>query len=266
MTTPSPTPVVLIAPAMGIGTRFYRPLVETFAERGWTAIALPRRGFEQGEPQASRTNDWSYQDEIDEISRAVAAQRAAEPDRPVIVLGHSLGGQMAVGHALNAPAADGLVTIGTSLPYHRDFPLNGPHLVLMAGLIVPALTTVFGYLPKPAFGGPGARTLMREWARMVLTGRPPYPVPGIIDTPALVISLEGDDYAPRGAVDAFVGRLFDQATCTRLHVTAEPTDHVGWVRSPAAVVNGVVTWWAGVSAPGEPQDVIRREEAGARSV
>ncbi|CAM3248853.1 alpha/beta fold hydrolase [Nocardioides dubius] len=263
MTTSSPTPVVLIAPAMGIGARFYRPLVETFSERGWTAIALPRRGFELDHPPASRAHDWSYQDEIDEIARAVAAQRAAEPERPVLVLGHSLGGQMAVGHALNEPPADGLITIGTSLPYHRDFPFNGPHLVLMAGLIVPALTAAFGYLPKPAFGGPGAKTLMREWARMVLTARPPYPVRGSVTTPSLVISLDGDTYAPRDAVDAFVERLFTPSTSTRLHVTEQPTDHVGWVRSPGAVVDGVVAWWHRSLAPAP--DVLPAGDAAAPS-
>ncbi|MFS3130013.1 alpha/beta fold hydrolase [Nocardioides sp. Bht2] len=263
MDQPSVTPVVLIAPAMGIGARFYRPLVESFGERGWTAIALPRRGFEQDQPPASRKNDWSYADEIDEITRAVAAQREADPERPVLVLGHSLGGQMAVGHALNEPPADGLITIGTSLPYHRDFPWGGPHLVAMAGLIVPALTAVYGYLPKPAFGGPGAKTLMREWARMVLTGRPPYPVRRKIDTRALVISLEGDDYAPRGAVDAFVTRLFEPTSSTRLHVTSEPTEHVGWVRSPGAVVDGVVTWWRTSSA--DRGNVVLPEEAGTPS-
>lgn len=39
-------PVVLIAPAMAIGSGYYRPLVEELESRGWEARALPRRGFE----------------------------------------------------------------------------------------------------------------------------------------------------------------------------------------------------------------------------
>ena len=46
------TPIVLISAAMAVPSRFYAPLVDAFAERGWAAEALPRR--------ASALTEWTY--------------------------------------------------------------------------------------------------------------------------------------------------------------------------------------------------------------
>ncbi|MEB8338104.1 alpha/beta fold hydrolase [Streptomyces endophyticus] len=243
------TPIVLISPAMAIGSRYYRSLVAEFERHGWQARTLRRRGFERGEPRASRREDWAYRDEIDDIAHAVAAARAQSPAQPVLLLGHSLGGQLVAGHELTRPPADGVITVAGAIPRYRHYPYGGLHVAAMAALMVPAMTAAFGYLPKPAFGGPGARTLMREWARMVLTGRPPYAADQPITTPALVISLGDDALSPLKAVDDLAHRLFSSTSVTRWHHTSDQVpegathDHVGWVRTPATVVDRIVTWW-----------------------
>lgn len=247
-------PLVLVAPAMGIGSWFYKPLVAAFEEIGWEAIALPRRGFEDRTVTASRRLDWTYQDEIDTIADAVRTARSEQVGRPVLLLGHSLGGQLVAGYAAAGGDADGLVTVGGAVPYFRHFPYGGLPLAAMAAVIVPTLTAAFGYLPKPAFGGPGARTFMREWARMVLSGRPAFPVEDSIRTPALVVSLEGDSLSPEGAVEAFGRDLFDATSLTRWHYTdrevpdGASNDHIDWVRAPEAVVAKVALWWNATSA------------------
>ncbi|QIX28424.1 alpha/beta fold hydrolase [Nocardioides sp. JQ2195] len=246
-------PVVLISPAMAIGSGYYRLLVEELESRGWAAQALTRRGFEADGRRASREHDWSYADEIDDIEDAVAKARAEHPARPVQLLGHSLGGQLVVGHELNRTPVDGVITVGASLPHHRHHPFGGPHLVVMGGLIVPVLTTLFGHLPKPAFGAPGARTMMREWGRMVLTGRTPYRSDKRVTTPSLVISLEDDTMAPVGSVDAFAQRLFEREAVTRWHYRNDDVlpdnsnDHIGWARGSRQVVDRIVEWWSRVN-------------------
>ncbi|MCW0192768.1 alpha/beta fold hydrolase [Rhodococcus erythropolis] len=257
---PSPTPVrhslrgssaplVLIAPAMAIGSHFYKPLVAEFARNGWEAHTIRRRGFERGEPRADRRHDWSYQDEIDDIDHAITRARRQNPERPILLLGHSLGGQLVAGHQLNHPAVEALVTVAAALPHHRTYRFCGLHVLLMGAVAVPLLTTLFGYVPAPAFGGPGARTLMRQWAHTVITGNPPYKADRRITTPALVVSFASDAMAPPRSVDTFAEKLFDTRAVTRWQyehddvLPGASNDHIRWVRGSSHVVERIVAWW-----------------------
>ncbi len=244
-----PEPIVLICAAMAVPSGFYRPLVESFEAQGWDAKALPTRGFERGEPAASRSHDWSYDDVISEIADAVAKERADQPDRPVILFGHSLGSQAGAGHQIHRTPADGFVTVGASVPDFRYYPHGGVHLLAL-GTSVPIATRLYGYLPKPMFGAPGARTLMREWARFVRTGKPPFSVPRKITTPSLVVQIQGDVYAVSAANKRFADLFIDPAVLTRwVYAKSEApeggvVDHLRWVKHPEVVVAKTVDWWA----------------------
>nr|WP_302477623.1 alpha/beta fold hydrolase [Aeromicrobium stalagmiti] len=239
----------MISAAMAVPSAFYRPLVAAFEDRGWEAQALPTRGFERGEPVASRQHDWSYADEIQQIADAVAKARADRPERPVIVLGHSLGAQLGAGHELNHPPSDGFVTVGAGIPHFRNYPYGGAPLLAIS-VMIPVVTRVRGYLPKPFFGAPGARTLMREWAGFLRTGRPPFRAEGTIGTPSLVVQLQGDALAVSKANKAFADQLLDQTVTTRWVYTKDAvpeggtTDHVHWARTPDPVVDRIVDWWS----------------------
>lgn len=253
MTKPEPAahtaPIVLISPAMSVGSRYYRPLVEAFRRHGWEARALTRRGFEPDAPPAGRSEDWSYADELDDLASAIATARQEDTERPILLIGHSLGGHLAIGHELTRSPVDGVVTVGGAIPHYRNYSFGGLPLALFAGLIIPALTAVFGYLPKPAFGGPGARTLMRDWARMVMTGNLPVPIREPVRTPSFVISLDGDRLAPLKAVDATARRFFDPGALTRWHYQdhelpeGASNHHIRWARSPDLVVDRICSWW-----------------------
>lgn len=239
-------PHVVIAAAMATPAGYYRPLVEELALHGWTATAVPHRGFDRALPRASRTADWGYADVIADIQEHVDAARAVHDE--VLILGHSQGAQFALGVQLGQRPADGLIAVGASNPDFRHFPLGAP-AILTLGLTIPLVTRVFGYLPKPWFGAPGAATLMREWAHFARTGRPPFHVDRLIESPAFVVHLEGDRYAVSAANQAYT-RFFAPDAVTRWVYTADVAPHAGtnhhlaWVKTPDLVVTKALTWWA----------------------
>lgn len=236
---------------MAVPSGYYRPLVAAFADRGWEARSMPTRGFERGEPTASRGRDWSYDSEVTALAEVVAAARDEQPDRPVILLGHSLGAQLGAMHELHCSPGDGFVTVGGGVPHYKAYPYGGLPVLLM-GLAVPVATRLFGFLPRPFFGAPGASTLMRQWARFVRTGRPPFEVPRLISTPSLVIKLQADALAVSAANDEFARLFLDPATTTRWTYRKSDTpdggttDHIAWVKHPDVVVDRITAWWAQV--------------------
>ncbi|GAA2069378.1 hypothetical protein GCM10009821_02210 [Aeromicrobium halocynthiae] len=84
------SPHVVVSAAMAVPSGYYRPLVESFAAHGWRAQA-----------------------------------RSEEPERPVVLLGHSLGGQLGALVQARDDGADALVTIGAGVPWFRVHPWAG---------------------------------------------------------------------------------------------------------------------------------------------
>ncbi len=84
----------------------------------------------------------------------VDAAKAALPDAPLYLLGHSLGAQLP-GFLKNQDKVDGLVSIAAGSGYWRD---NAPQLRRMIlyfwYVLVPLATRLFGYFPgrTPAQG------------------------------------------------------------------------------------------------------------------
>ncbi|MEE4025683.1 alpha/beta fold hydrolase [Gordonia sp. PKS22-38] len=248
---PMESPSVIVSPAMAVPSRHYRRLVEEFARHGWRADVVPRRGMEPDVPPASRTLDWGYTEEAGDLAAAIVEVRRAEPTRPVLVVGHSLGAQLAAmladGPAESRP--DGVVSVAGSVPWFRLYSRDALP-VLAVALLVGPVTAVVGHWPAAGFGGPGPRTLMREWARMVRRGRAPFATRPTADVPLLAVRLAGDRLVTAPAAELYESRFLPRRR-TVWNYTADDVpeggslDHVRWVKTPGAVVDHVVQWWAG---------------------
>lgn len=249
---PENAPHVVVSPAMGVRARFYRPLIDALVEHGWTASVAPRRGIESGDVGPARRRDWSYVDEAHDLGRKVADCRALHPDRPILVLGHSMGAQLcalvAAGRGTDGSLPDGYVIIAGSLPWRRYYPRGGMVEYAVAAT-VPPTTAILGYWPKAGFGGPTPRTLMREWARMVRSGRVPWTAAAQPAGPVLAVRLDGDSLVTPDAASA-LERHFDAGARTvwTYGTDACPPDgsldHLRWVRTPEPVVERIVAWWS----------------------
>lgn len=238
-------PVIVVQPAMGMGSRYYEPFAEALAAAGMHAVLVEQRGHEaEGGRLPGRRYDFGYADLLDDLEAALGVVREELPGAPVHLLGHSLGGQLAIMYAATHPGElAGLVLVASSTPYWRNWGRG----LLMASYLFPATAAVRGHFPGSRFGFAGreARRLIREWGRLARTDR--FPVGedrlGEVGIPVLSISVEGDKLGPVGPVDAMVAKL-PAARVTREHLAVDGIDHNRWARRPETVVPLLAQWLA----------------------
>ena len=227
--------VVLVAGATAVPAGFYRIWASDLADRGYEVLTFDYRGI-----AASRTGslrgfpatmqDWGRIDLQAALDRAVAAAG----DRPVLVVGHSFGGQ-ALGLVRGADRLSGGFLVGAQLGYwgYWPSPVRYRYAALWYG-VVPAVVAGFGYLPGWLGVGedlPGG--VARGWARWCrspryLVDHVPDAVErfGAVRAPLSVVAVSDDDYAPEPAVRALAA-LLPEARVERWSPADAGTDRIG---------------------------------------
>lgn len=169
----SPHRTVLIAAAMGVPQRFYEAYAQWLSEQHIAVLTFDWRGVGQSAPASLRgcqasVTDWATQD----LPAAVQALAQRFPGIPSTYLGHSLGGQL-YGWLDDAHTAafQQVLTVAAGNGYWR---LNAPparaRSPVLWWLLVPVLTTVWGYFPGRRIGVVGdlPSPAMRQWRRWCL--------------------------------------------------------------------------------------------------
>jgi predicted alpha/beta hydrolase len=240
-------PVALILPAMGTPARYYRHLAVAMHGAGFAVTAADLRGNGGSEPRPSRATRYGYVDLVDDVAAVCAALEPRRAGRPLLLVGHSLGGQVGLLHAAtgNDPATvSGVVLVAVGIPYWKAYPGRRKFGILGLSQGIGAASAVLGYWPGWVFGGRQAGRVMTDWARTARTGNYAH-LDGAedalakLDTPVLAISVEGDTLVPAEVVDHLVAKL-PAAPVERAHFTAAdlgaPTDHFKWVRASGPLV------------------------------
>ncbi|HZH44968.1 MAG TPA: alpha/beta hydrolase [Lysobacter sp.] len=251
----APRAALLWLPALGVAARHYLPFADALAARGVAVFVHEWRGIGSSNLRAGRTSDWGYRELLlEDLPASEHAVRGALPNVPLLLGGHSLGGQLACCHlALQERMPSALWLVASGAPYWRAFPPPHRYLLPLAYRFLPWLARTCGALPgrRIGFGGEEARTLIADWARTALSGR--YAVDGLdVDLeagmtrariPVAGVVLRNDWLAPRSSLAFLLGKL-PNAT----HVVAElddaalgtRADHFAWMKQPDAVVAALV--------------------------
>ncbi|MEO7109833.1 MAG: alpha/beta fold hydrolase, partial [Polyangiaceae bacterium] len=257
-TCESPRATVLVIPAMGVAAKFYDKLGAELAAAGLAAFVMDLRGIGSSNLRASRKVDFGYRElvELDLVAAASAVKTSAKSLR-LFVLGHSLGGHLAIiFSALHGEMIAGAIVVAGGTPYFRNWKLPMSAVTLFGSSVMRGLGIAMGYVPgnRLGFAGREANRVVAEWARFVRTGR--LTVGGIdheilahaleaTKLPLLGISFEEDDYAPRIAVDRLLAML-PNAKLTRIHFergeVGENVDHFRWAKQPTVVSNRLSKW------------------------
>jgi predicted alpha/beta hydrolase len=236
-------PVLLLVPAMGMPSSYYHRFGEAVAAAGAHLSLMELRGHESsGGRVPGRDYDFGYVELVADIADAVEATRKALPQAPVVLLGHSLGGQLGIMYAALHPGQlAGIVLIASSTPHWRSW----APWILPVGLGFVAASKVLGYFPgqRVRFAGRESRGLIRDWTHLVRTGRLVAGEDGLarVGLPVLGISVEGDWLGPARAVEALLAKL-PAATVERDHLDVNGIDHFKWARRPEVVVPRIVAW------------------------
>ena len=163
-------PVVVVGPAAGAPSRFYRHFARHVAERGHPCltfdlrdIGLSREGPLQG--SATRMRDWAVRD----APGAIAFVQERLPQRPVHWVGHSLGG-FVTGLAPNGHTVARQLCVATLNGYWGR--LDGFERWRVLGLMggfAPLVLAAYGYMPGGLMGGEDMPApAFREWRRWCL--------------------------------------------------------------------------------------------------
>lgn len=143
---PAGTPIrasIVLAHAMFVrkssfGRRGKPGLARALADRGLRAIAFDFRGHGDSAPPPGES--WAYDDLVRSDLPAVVDYARAQDELPILVLGHSLGGHVALAAQGTKPLADAIVLASTNV-WHRSFE---PSRLRWAGKIAIASAMLLG--------------------------------------------------------------------------------------------------------------------------
>jgi alpha-beta hydrolase superfamily lysophospholipase len=158
----------------------YDNVVDWFVPRGYAIYAFDQRGYGRSPGERGYVNDFAeYRHDLRAFLDLV---RDAEPDRPLFLLGHSMGGLIVLYYALHDPSGiDGVIAsaplLGT-LPTSPILTLLSkalsrlwPRLTLETGLEVAALSrdkaVVEAYVDDPLVHNLGTPRLGTEMAKAI---------------------------------------------------------------------------------------------------
>jgi predicted alpha/beta hydrolase len=249
---------VLFLPAMGVAASYYTPFVQALsAATGALVVPLDLPGQGQDARRARRGADYGYREVVEELLPRAVEQLAAVSPGPVVLAGHSLGGQLAlVSLATLHRRVAGLVLVAAGTAHWRAWPAGRRWRAALAVHAIGGAAMLAPWYPgrRLGFGGDQARRFMRDWFFNARHGR--YRLEGSSRTPAAIaaelahvrlpvhaVTIEGDPVAPPGALQDLLS-LVPQAAVHRHLVRGTPEDapwqrHFAWGRKPGDVVAAV---------------------------
>jgi predicted alpha/beta hydrolase len=241
--------VIVLVPAMGTPASYYRPFAELCASRTLSVLLAELPGSGASRPRPSRRVDYGYRDLVSGYLPALVEQaRGHCGNKPLILLGHSLGGHVGALATLQGEVVvDALVTLAAGNIHYRNWVNKGAGKVRFFAWLVTVLSHLFGQVPGQylGLGSPQPRTLMREWAGIISSGSFSHiadALPAAPPMPALAIGFEGDFMAPSKSVASLAHTL--RGDMEWLPVTWPGNAHASWARHPELALSVIEKWLA----------------------
>ena len=245
-----PRGVVVINAATAVKRRYYERFALYLAQNGFAVVTYDYRGIGESRPAnlrgfTARMQDWAELDQPAVIDHA----RAWQPNVPLAVIGHSVGGQI-FGLLPNPQRVSRVFMVAAQHNYWGLW-RSPERYVLWAlwTLVMPAASRALGYFPSGAFGlgEELPKGVALDWARWC---RSPGALVQAIGGDAgekfkqyrgPILSLSFDDdhrFAPRRAVEGLLA-FYENAQSRHQHLSASSlgvrsVGHFGFFRESAS--------------------------------
>lgn len=140
--------VLIIVPATGVLQSFYQPMAAFFMRNAISVITFDYSGIGKSlngniKSETCRIADWGCSN----LEAVIQYTRVNYPDQKIILLGHSIGGQL-IGLAPSSVLAEKIILIAAQSGYWKYWKgINRAKMWLNWHLLVPVFTNIYGYLP-----------------------------------------------------------------------------------------------------------------------
>ena len=245
----TPRGVVVINAATAVRRRYYDRFAQYLASHGFAVLTYDYRGIGDSRPARLRGFNATMAEWGELDQPAVVAHAAARyPDAPLLLVGHSVGGQI-FGLLRDPERVRRVLMVAAQHNYYGYWrPPERWALWFLWRAFMPATSHSLGYFPsrRVGLGEDLPRGVALDWARWC---RSRGALVGVIGGDALdrfaryrgpVLALSFDDdhlFAPRAAVDALLA-FYQNANAEHRHLTAaalglRSVRHFGFFRESA---------------------------------
>lgn len=251
--------VVLLLPAMGVPGSYYQLLVEGLSSLGIdVTVADFTTSEDPATPQPHRGGG-GYKPLVEQrIPDAYRKAQGSSPDKRVVVVGHSLGGQLGLIAAGRYFPDVPVVLIASGTAHYRAFSGARRWFYLVASQAIALSARLFGFWPgdRIGFGGRQSTATMSDWAFNVRTGGYRSSAASFdydealkrFRGPVLAVHVQHDHLASRDATRRLLAKTrfarVSSAFYSSSRAKSRPGSHFTWVRDSPGLAPQITNWAA----------------------
>lgn len=249
-------PLVVFLPALGVPLGFYSRLLAGWAAKGYSVLGIEHRGMPLSPVRRGASAHFGYSTLMRKDLAAVFSSPEVRQARTVLLVGHSMGGALALlATAAGIVHADAVVTVATGSSWcGAESGVRARVRRFLAVRAVRSISWVLGRWPgeRMGFAGNQPAELMRDWgkeasiARFELSGDA-FDYEGALrtlHTPHLMLDIKGDKWVSPRAVRLLARRA--PLNCDQRRITSvsdEPLTHFSWAHAaPDQVIAEIAKW------------------------
>ncbi|WP_345953222.1 alpha/beta fold hydrolase [Mucilaginibacter sp. PAMB04168] len=254
---------IILLPAMGTRAILYKKFADNLKTAGFNVIAMDWRGSGHSSVRPGRKVNFGYERLIFDVKDLVEQAELHFPSTTKIIIGHSLGGQIAALFASRFHRlVSSIILITSCNVYYKGWRGKEQLKVFLAGCTFYRLANVCGYFPgyKIGFAGNEARMVMKDWCSNALTGKYNLSESAFnydealhnLSIPVLALSVKEDKLATYTSVINLVNK-FPTAPLEHMHLdeitlNVSPLNHFSWLKKPDALAK-LISEWLSSSSP-----------------